>query len=69
LRQAVLFPQDAQERPMAERNVVIRQAHMLASDQGAGSILDKVGQAVVRNGLAPMGKDFSRFFGSHAKTA
>jgi len=40
-----------------------------ASHQGAGSILDKVGQAVVRNGLAPMGKDFSRFFGSHAKTA
>ncbi|KAG1376886.1 hypothetical protein G6F59_018222 [Rhizopus arrhizus] len=62
LSQAVLLPEDTQESPVAERHVVVGQAHLQAPDKSARGILDQVRQPIVWNSLAPVVKDCPGFF-------
>ncbi|MNT44215.1 hypothetical protein D3C72_1807320 [compost metagenome] len=62
LSQAILFPEDAQERPVAKRYVVVRQTYLKASDKRSRGILDKVRESIVWNSLAPMIKYGPGFF-------
>ena len=64
LRQAIVFPQDAQEDPVTERHVVLCQTLLQRAIEHARRILDQVGEAVVRHRFAPMTQDGSRVVGA-----
>src|SRR5690606_32628782 len=54
LSQAVVFPQDAQERPMAERNGMFDQAYLKRALHRPSCVFEQVREAVLGDGVAPV---------------
>ena len=57
LGQAIALPEDAQEGPVAERDLVLGKPHLQRADERARRILDQMREPVVRHRLAPVAQD------------